>query len=222
MRYVQQSRATARVVTIDGIPFTAERRTALDLARWAPDLTEAVVALDAFLAFRMLSLPRLAAGVTALEGLPGSGQARRAVRLSRSGVQSPWESHLRMFYVLDLRLPSPQVNQPVFDARGNLLGVPDLLDEEAGLAVEYDGARWSRQSDGGHREREQHREDNAREERLERVRLIVVRAEKADLTRFRSSLARRITEGRADGLSRDRRRDQWTIEPPPDWFGLPA
>ena len=169
VRYVQQSRASVKAVTIDGIPFTGERRTALGLARWAPDLTEAVVALDAFLAFRVLSLEKLTAGGTALRGLPGGQQARRAIGLSRSLVRSPWESRLRMLYVLGLRLPSPSVNQPVFDQLENFLGAPDLLDEKAGLALEYDGARWSLQSDHGHRDREQHREDNAREEGLERV-----------------------------------------------------
>ncbi len=138
-----------------------------------------------------------------------------------SSVRSPWESRLRMLYVLGLRLPSPSVNQPVFDQLENFLGAPDLLDEKAGLALEYDGARWSLQSDHGHRDREQHREDNAREEGLERVGLLVVRAEKADLTRFRPSLERRITAARADGLSRDRRRDRGRPSRRPTGTGCP-
>ena len=32
------------------------------------------------------------------------------------------------------------VNCPIQDLAGNLLGIADLLDEEAGLAVEFDGA----------------------------------------------------------------------------------
>jgi hypothetical protein len=61
-----------------------------------------------------------------------------------------------MFYLLRARLPQPLVNQPVFDLDGNFLGTPDLLDPEAGLVTEFDGI--------GHREREQHRDDNIREE----------------------------------------------------------
>lgn len=126
-----------------------------------------------------------------------------------------------MFYVLDLRLPSPSVNCAVFDRQGAFLGVPDLLDEEAGLALEYDGMRWRSARAAGHRDAEQHREDNAREELFERVSLIVVRSEKADLTRFRTRLRHRITAARTDGLRRDRTRDRWTTAEPPGWSGLP-
>ena len=92
-------------------------------------------------------------------------------------------------------------------------------DIEAGLALEYDGATWRSQRANGHRDREQHREDNAREERLERAGLIVVRAEKSDLTVHRRQLIERIANARADGLARDRGRDRWTIEEPGDWGG---
>jgi hypothetical protein len=51
------------------------------------------------------------------------------------------------------------VNQPVYDLSGNLLGVADLLDPDAGLVTEFDGQQ--------HRERAQRRADNVREERLE-------------------------------------------------------
>jgi hypothetical protein len=63
---------------------------------------------------------------------------------------------------------------------------------------------------------------NAREERLERAGLIVVRVEKSDLTKHRVRLAERIRSARADGLRRDRSRDRWTLDEPDDWFGLPA
>jgi hypothetical protein len=122
-----------------------------------------------------------------------------------------------------LRLDSPLVNQPVFDLAGNFLGAPDLLDEEAGLAIEYDGMTWaSSTTPDGHRDSSQHREDNVREERLERTGLLVVRADHQDLTRHRPRLAERLTSARSDGLSRDRRRDRWTLEPPAGWCGMPA
>lgn len=136
VRYVQLSRAVPAIATIDGIPFTRERRTAMDLARWAPDLTEAVVAVDALLGARILRVDTLRAGRIAVPGSRGIAQATRAVELCRPGVRSPWESRLRMLWVLELRLPSPLVNPPVFDLAGNFLGAPDLLDEEAGLAIE--------------------------------------------------------------------------------------
>lgn len=83
-----------------------------------------------------------------------------------------------------------------------------------GLALEFDGAQ--------HREREQHRADNVREEKLERQGLILVRADTTDISRYRSELCDRITAARGDGLRRDRSRDRWTIVEPPGWIGLPA
>lgn len=127
-----------------------------------------------------------------------------------------------MLCVLDLGLPSPAVNQPVFSPGGQFLGVPDLLDVDAGLALEYDGARWKAAATAGHRDVDQHREDNVREERFERASLVVVRADKGDLTRYRRRLGARITAARADGLRRDRRHDRWTIQPPDGWVGHPG
>ena len=128
-----------------------------------------------------------------------------------------------MFYVLDLGCASPLVNCPVFDAHGHFVAVPDLLDEVAGLAMEYDGVGWrSDRTSAGHRDPDQHREDNAREELLERTGLIVVRADKVDLTRRRSRLSQRLRAARSDGLRRDRSRDAWSLFSPADWLGAPA
>lgn len=44
-----------------------------------------------------------------------------------------------MFYEFEAQLPRPLVNRPVFDLEENFLGMPDLLDPEAGLATEFDG-----------------------------------------------------------------------------------
>ena len=74
-----------------------------------------------------------------------------------------------MFAVEELGWTQLEPNRAVFEPGGgmlSLLGVPDLLDAEAGLALEYDGVRW-RGQDTGHRDRAQHRNDNEREERLE-------------------------------------------------------
>lgn len=218
IRYRQSTHRT-RGDLIEGVPVTMLLRTAYDLAREAPDLTEAVVALDAILATRQLKPEQLRDNMSRLDGYRGANQARRAVGLARGGTRSTWESRLRMLAVLELGLLDLAPNHAVFDLDGYLLGIPDLLDTDAGLALEYDGASWRSARAGGHRDREQHREDNAREERLERAGLIVVRAEKSDLTRHRSQLIDRIAQARADGLARDRTRDRWTIEQPSNWYG---
>ena len=207
IHYRQQRLAGDEVHTRAGIPFTSPARTASDLLHRASDLTEAVVALDAMLAaglrVRDLSL---------VPGRRGAQQARRAVELARPGVRSTWETRLRMLYVLELGFPMPLVNEPVYDLDGRLLGVPDLLDVEAGLVLEFDGARWSGSSiAGGHRNRDQHRADNVREELFERAGLTVVRADGRDVGQYRRRLMARISAARRDGLERDRTRDRWVV-----------
>lgn len=222
IRYRQSKRLTRGVV--HDVPVTRLVPTAYDLAREARDLTEAVAALDAFLGVRRLKPEHLRRELALVDGCRGAKQARQAVELARVGVRSTWESRLRMLAFLDLGLVDLEPNRAVFDPDGYLLGVPDLLDADAGLALEYDGATWRSERARGHRDREQHREDNAREERLERAGLIVVRAEKSDLTKHRRQLVERIAAARADGLRRDRSRDRWTLDEPADWngYGYPA
>ena len=221
IRY-QQTKRPIRGELVHDIPVTMRLRTALDLARSAPTLTESVVPLDAFLGARLLTTDQLRRGVERWPSGRGTCQLRAAVAQARVGVRNGWETRLRMFAVLELGLTDLEPNRAVFDQRGNLLGIPDLLDAEAALALEYDGATWRSDRTMGHRDREQHREDNAREERLERAGLIVVRAEKSDLTQHAARLGERILSARADGLRRDRSRDHWTLDEPDSWFGVPA
>jgi hypothetical protein len=192
---------------------TPPLRTALDLARWAPDLTEAVVALDLVLAADVVALDALHGAAAQLGGARGVVQARRAVALARSGVRSPWESRLRMTYVLDLGFPVPLVNPVVLGPDLTFVGIPDLLDQEAGLALEYDGASWTAAARrNGHRDVDQHRDDNVREELLERTGLFVTRVDKVDLAQQRARLLRRLAAARGHGLGRDRFRDRWRLE----------
>ena len=220
--HYRQSRRPVHHERIEGVPLTTLFRASLDLALLAPEVTEAVVALDAVLASGLLAHQRLQRVAADLPRRRGVRQARRAIELARVGVRSPWESRLRMFAVSELAWTDLQPNRAVFDQRGTLLGIPDLLDVEAGLVLEYDGATWRTERSAGHRDLAQHREDNEREERLERAGLVVVRVAKADLTSYRDRLALRLSAARVDGLRRDRTRDRWTVDEPEGWFGQPA
>ena len=135
-------------------------------------------------------------------------QLRAALALANARSASPWESRLRMFYLLRARLPQPLVNVPVFDLSGNFLGIPDLFDPEAGLATEFDGQ--------DHRRRDQHRADNIREEALEVVNLAVCRVDSLD-TRQPGPLRERLRGRHAQGMRRDRSQDRWTLVEPPWW-----
>jgi hypothetical protein len=144
-------------------------------------------------------------------GWHGIEQARRAMALCDPMARNAWETRMRMVWLLDAVLPV--CNPPVFDMHGNLLGYPDLLDAEAGVVFEYDGA--------GHRRAHQHDRDNIREEVFEDHGLLVARVGRAHLE-DRRALAARMTRKRARGLARDRRRDAWTMEIPSSWgaFGF--
>ncbi|MBP2416367.1 hypothetical protein ACFFOM_06500 [Microlunatus capsulatus] len=213
LRYHQAREEVASVV-VAGLRVTSAVRTAVDLARWAPDVTEAVVALDLLLAAGLVTPAELVAGVEGAGRSRGVVGARRAVALATTGARSPWESRLRMAYVLNLGYPQPLVNPTVLDASGAVVGIPDLLDEEAGLVLEYDGASWTTAARrGGHRDVDQHREDNAREELLERTGLFVTRVDRADLVRHRTQLLHRLRAARTHALARDRTRDRWRVAP---------
>jgi hypothetical protein len=204
-------RATLRqedVTTIEGVRVTSLLRTAVDLACWAPSVTEAVVLLDLLLG---VGLDRVLLRASAPKDRRGSVRARGAIDLARPGSRSPGETRLRLVYVQDVGALEPLLNPTLLDLGGRFLAMPDLFDEEAGLAIEYDGASWVGERPLGHRDAEQHREDNVREEAMERRRVIVVRADARDVGIFRRQTASRLQAARMEGLARDRSRDRWLI-----------
>ena len=205
-REVELGRGEA--VLVGGLRVSAPVRTAIDLACWAESLEDAVVQLDLMLAGGVSSADLEAAQPRRRRG---AVMARQAVDLARRGSRSPGETRLRLLYVREVSEQDLLVNPTVLDASGRFVATPDLLDEEAGLAMEYDGASWDAERENGHRDRRQHREDNVREEAMERLGLLVARADSADLAQHRRQTAYRLQRARMDGLGRDRRRDRWVV-----------
>ncbi|GAA2100613.1 hypothetical protein GCM10009841_15490 [Microlunatus panaciterrae] len=197
------------VAEVAGIRFTTALRAGMDCARSAPDLAEAVAVVDAMARQRVFGLGLLARYLGRHPGWRGIHQARRACELADPHARNGWESRLRVFYQVDLGLPRPLANAPLFDRRGNLLGIGDLVDPDAGLVLEFDGQ--------DHRGRHRHRADNVREERLEDHHLVVIRVDSLDLRHHRADLKARVLSGRRRGLARDRSRDRWTLRQP-DWW----
>jgi hypothetical protein len=196
------------IVEVRGVPVTAPLRTCFDGMRRAPSLVEAVVFADAMLHAGCCERSLLADYVADHPRWRGVRQARQALALCDANTRGPWETRLRMVWMLDARLPRPLVNPPVFDLDGALLGYPDLLDAEAGTVFEYDGS--------GHRQELQHASDNNREELFEDHRLLVGRVTRVDM-RDRLGVARRMASTRRRGLGRTRADDRWTLELPSDW-----
>ncbi len=138
----------------------------------------------------------------------GVAQARNALRLADRSTRSPQESRLRLLWMIGAGLPRPLVNQPVFTLAGDLVGIADILDPDAGTVGEYDGEQ--------HRELENHTQDNAREEALEEVGLVVTRVTSLDL-HDRPRTAARLARAWERGEGRDRTRDRWTLVRP-SWY----
>lgn len=122
-----------------GGQITTPVRTAADIARWAPNVVEAVVRLDILMARGVLRPGRVDDCAARVAGGRGSRQARRALELADSRSESPQESRLRVRMVL-AGLPPPVPQFEVRD-RGRFVARVDLAYPEAKLAIEYDG-RW--------------------------------------------------------------------------------
>jgi very-short-patch-repair endonuclease len=124
------------LVRIGRLVVTSPVRTAFDLARWAPTLTEKVVAVDA-LAYRheftvddVRKLARRHLGVHGGKDLPS------VLRLADPRSESPMETRIRVALQLS-DLPSPVLQYPVA-ACGRTYRL-DLAYPQFHLAVEYDG-----------------------------------------------------------------------------------
>jgi hypothetical protein len=191
------------------LPVTTPNRAVFDGVQQADGLGEAVAFVDACANAAWIILDGLTAYVSTRKGARGIGVVREAVNLADPAARSPWESSLRVFYIKVAGLPRPLVNVPVFDLDGRLLGIADLLDQDAGLVTEFDGSE--------HRDARRHRDDNDREELFEDANLVVVRAGSLDMKRYERRLIDRLRSGHTRGMARDRSKDRWTLVEP-DWW----
>jgi hypothetical protein len=95
----------------------------------------------------------------------------------------------------------------VRDLQGRLLGVADLLDDEAGLAVEFDGE--------DHRSKDQHTRDVRKEDAFRRVGIEVVRLTGTDL-HDRPLVVDRLLAGRARARFEPHEVRRWRARRPVD------
>jgi hypothetical protein len=198
-------------IDLGGFRVSTMARAAFDEMRMAVGVRSAVVAAD-MAASTTHQLPHTSVSevgrvLKSHHKVRGLVMARRAHALSSSRSASPLETRTRLLAQLDAGLPGLGVNVPVFDEHERLLGVADLLDEEAGLVIETDGE--------GHREQTQHTMDNRREEGFERAGLVVCRVTALD-HRERWDTVGRIAAARRDAVSSGRR--AWTTQKPDWWF----
>jgi hypothetical protein len=200
------------VTSVRGVPCAKVGRALFDEMRWARDDREAVVAMDMMAAAELASVRQMSGYVETRAGWKGVPRVRRALELADENSMSPNETRMRLVWVLDAGLPTPLSNQPVFDLRGDLIGVADLLDPVAGLVGEYDGA--------AHRGARRHRRDVMREDRFRRAGLEYFKVVGPDLAEVDMLVDRMVTtRQRAKFLPPSER--GWTLTPPEGWFDSP-
>jgi hypothetical protein len=189
VRFFRTSLDEADVTEVQGIPVSVPVRTVFDEVRTSRRPEDALVAAD--LVARWLGptgddLLRYTAAHRRFRGVP---LVRTIAPLVDPLSRSPGESRFRYLWVVEAGLPRPLCNAYVVDADGTVVAMPDLLDPEAGMVGEYDGAT--------HRELASHTEDNVREESFEAMGLVVVRATSLDLGPHRSRTIQRVREHHA-------------------------
>jgi hypothetical protein len=195
------------IVQLDSQPCTNLVRTAFDVARFAPDLSEAVVALDALLGATDLRLQDVVDYAGERRRWRGRPQVLQATALASARALSCPESRLRMVWQLRAGLPAPLVNVTIADSDGRPIAMADLFDEEAWLVLEYDGAY--------HAAAHQRGLDDQRTQRLHAWGLHVARFVAQDLHPSRQQ----ATANRLRALRRRRlqevagRRAEWAVLP---------
>jgi hypothetical protein len=192
---------------IDGLPVTIPERSVTYLMRHAATLLEAVIAVDMAAYNDLVSVAEVAAYLPTMPAWTGIQQCRTATALANENAWSPREVGVRLTWERHARLPRLLANQPVFDTRGRHIGTPDLLDEEAGVVIEYDGAL--------HLAGAQRRRDRDREEAFRRVGLEYLTVLAGDP---QPHLVARMQSLRQRALARPARPREWTTELPAWWI----
>lgn len=193
------------VVEIAGIPVLRPVPALFHEVRRPQPWREAVVAVDMASAARLVTAERLAAHLASRRSWRRASAVARIIDHAGCDSRSPGETRLRLAWTVDAGLPRPLENPELYDLRGNLLCIPDLLDEEAGLVGEYDGAE--------HLTLSRRVRDDEREEACRRMGLEYVRYTGPDL-RDISRVVRRLTAARSRALFRAPQERLWTIDPP--------
>lgn len=144
---------------------------------------------------------------TARTGIP---QARDGCALMKENWWSPQEAWTELTWSLDAGLPPLLCNVPVFDLAGRHVATPDLLDLEAGMAVEFEGAV--------HLDPARRRADVRREEAMRAAGLEVLTV-MSGMHAHRAALADRMVRARQAALRRTQSSDRraWTVVKPAWW-----
>lgn len=208
-RVVEERRALTDLVVVDGVVVTDALRSLTHEMRYAVSMREASVAFSMAAYSDLVSSAELLAHVNAHPGWTGAPQLRDACAYLEENAWSPWEQRTSLVWQIDADLPAPLLNRPVFDRYGNHIGTPDLIDEAAGLIVEYDG--------DVHQAPGREEPDAARRERFRRLGLKVMVVRRGE-TALRGTLAERLLSARNSARFAAPSRRAWSLDPPSWWI----
>ena len=197
------------LTTLDGLSVTTALRSVTFAMRHADGVRAAVLVADMAMFADLVSTDELGVWALLNRGWTGCPQLRKALQYVDENAWSPQEVRLRLTWMIDADLPRPRCNVPVFDLRGRHIGTPDLLDEEAGVVGEYDGAV--------HLVGEVRATDIRREAAFRAVGLEYFPAVAGDWAN-RGQLVDRMIATRRRARFEDPRTRQWTTEPPVWWI----
>jgi len=198
------------LIDLGGYRVASLARAAFDEMRLARGIREAVVAIDMAISITSqvphTNVDEIRRVIDSHFKVRGIVQARKALALADPRSASPSESRTRLIAGIDAGLSELLVNVPVFDDRGDLIGIVDLLEPASGLVIESDGDH--------HLDRATATADNHRQERGEQSGLTFVRIT-ADDRRQRWATVGRIHRAHEQAKRRTDRR--WTIKKPAWW-----
>jgi hypothetical protein len=197
---------------VRGTPCATAERSLFDEMRGSDNLREAVVAMDMMAAAELTSISRMRRYSATKARWNGRPQVEAALDLADEDSMSPNETRMRLIWVLDAALPAPLCNRPVFDDRGKLIGIADLLDPVAGVVGEFDGA--------AHRGARRHRRDVMREDHFRRAGLEYFKIVGLDLADTDLVVSRMLTTRKRAAFLAPAER-AWTLTPPDGWYDSP-
>lgn len=97
-----------------------------------------LVTTDSLVDLRLATLEELHEGYVRRAHHPRSRHLQVVVRLTRVGAQSPLETRVR-YFLFRRHLPEPELQVPVHDVAGRLVGIPDMTWRRRKALGEVDG-----------------------------------------------------------------------------------
>ena len=201
------------MVVVHGLPITIPVRSVCFAMRYAANVRDAVRDLDmaAYDDFVSIDEMRIYAGTrprTGLSSWTGIPLCREATELGDENCWSPQEVTMGMIWVIDAGLAKPRFNLPIFDRAGRHICTPDLLDEEAGVVGEYNGALHL---EGAQRARDVRREEVYRGLGLQSFTML------AGDSAHPADMAHRMLAARSRATWLPPHERPWTSQPPAWW-----